>query len=116
MHADVTPHAAVQGAEIGANAFIDALDVSDWDLLEVGDDVAIGEGATVLAHSFKDGHLHFGQARDFGKILGAVNVVHVPKTERDTEGKWKRCPSFFLCNTVAHGIRVIPQLLCCQAS
>jgi len=46
------------GAEIGANAFIDTLDVSDWDLLELGDDVAVGEGATLVAHSFKDGHLH----------------------------------------------------------
>ena len=87
VRADITAHAAAQGAEIGANAFIDALDVSDWDLVEVGDDVAIGEGATVLAHSFKNGHLHFGQARKFGKILRAVNVVHVPNTGRDTEGK-----------------------------
>ena len=46
------------GAEIGANAFIDTLDVSDWDLLELGDDVAVGEGATLVAHSFKDGHMH----------------------------------------------------------
>lgn len=54
-----------QGAEIGANTFIDSLDVSDWDLLEIGDEAVIGEGATLMAHSFKDGCLHFDQVLVF---------------------------------------------------
>lgn len=51
----------VQGARIGKNAYLDSLDFSDFDLINIGDDVAINEGATLLGHYFKDGHLHFGE-------------------------------------------------------
>lgn len=51
----------LQGARIGKNAYLDSLDFSDFDLINIGDDVAINEGATLLGHYFKDGHLHFGE-------------------------------------------------------
>lgn len=54
---------ALQGARIGKNAYLDSLDFSDFDLINIGDDVAINEGATLLGHYFKDGHLHFGEVR-----------------------------------------------------
>ena len=53
----------MQGARIGKNAYLDSLDLSDFDLINIGDDVAINEGATLLGHYFKDGHLHFGEVK-----------------------------------------------------
>ena len=52
-----------QGARIGRNVYIDSVDMSDFDLVNIGDDVAINEGATLLGHYFKDGLLHFGEVR-----------------------------------------------------
>ena len=52
---------AVQGAHIGENVVIDTLDVTDFDLVSIGDNVAIGEGATVMGHYYKDGFLHFDE-------------------------------------------------------
>lgn len=40
---------------------IDTLDVTDFDLISIGDNVAIGEGATVMGHYYKDGFLHFDE-------------------------------------------------------
>ena len=53
----------MQGAHIGENVVIDTLDVTDFDMISIGDDVAIGEGATVMGHFFKDGFLHFNEVR-----------------------------------------------------
>jgi hypothetical protein len=52
-----------QGARIGRDAYIDSVDMSDFDLINIGDDVAINEGATLLGHYLKDGLLHFGEVR-----------------------------------------------------
>ncbi|KAK9916399.1 hypothetical protein WJX75_002178 [Coccomyxa subellipsoidea] len=49
------------GAHIGENVVIDTLDVTDFDLISIGDNVAIGEGATVMGHYYKDGSLHFDE-------------------------------------------------------
>ena len=49
----------MQGARIGEHTFIDSLDLMDLDLVEIEDDVVIGEGTTVLGHSFEGGRLHF---------------------------------------------------------
>ena len=49
----------MQGARIGEHTFIDSLDVMDLDLVEIEDEVVIGEGTTVLGHSFEGGKLHF---------------------------------------------------------
>lgn len=53
----------MQGAQIGANVVIDTLDVTDYDMISIGDDVAVNEGATVMGHYFKDGFLHFDEVR-----------------------------------------------------
>lgn len=45
--------------------YIDSVDLSDFDLINIGDDVAINEGATLLGHYFKDGLLHFGEVSPF---------------------------------------------------
>ncbi|EIE19938.1 hypothetical protein COCSUDRAFT_44339 [Coccomyxa subellipsoidea C-169] len=49
------------GAHIGENVVIDTLDVTDFDLISIGDNVAIGEGATVMGHYYKGGFLHFDE-------------------------------------------------------
>lgn len=51
----------VQGARIGEGSVIEALDVMDLDMLETGKNVTVGEGATIIAHTFKDGYLHFSE-------------------------------------------------------
>ena len=49
-----------QGARVGKNVFIDSLDVSDLDMVNIGDGAVINEGATITGHYFKDGLLQFG--------------------------------------------------------
>lgn len=52
----------MQGARIPDSAFVDSLDIIDADFLDVGEEVAIAEGATILPHIMKDGFLVFHQA------------------------------------------------------
>lgn len=47
------------GAEIGEGCFIDSTDMADFDLLNIGDGVAVGGGATLIGHTIKGGRLHF---------------------------------------------------------
>ena len=42
---------------------MDSLDVCDFDLITIGDSVAVNEGSTIMCHFFQDGALHFGEAR-----------------------------------------------------
>lgn len=42
-------------------AFIDTLDVMDFDCLVIGKNAVLGEGATVIAHTFKDGHITYSK-------------------------------------------------------
>jgi len=51
----------LQGAKVGEGAFIDTADFMDTDCLEIGKDAVVGEGATVIGHAFKDGHLVFSK-------------------------------------------------------
>ena len=53
----------MQGARVGENVVIDSLDVSDLDLVVIGDGAVINEGATITGHYFEDGLLHFGAVR-----------------------------------------------------
>lgn len=50
-----------QGAQIGENVVVDSLDVTDYDLISIGDNVAVGEGATIMGHFYKDGYLQFDE-------------------------------------------------------
>ena len=59
VHVQLT--SIVQGARIGEGSVIEALDVMDLDMLEIGKNVTLGEGATIIAHAFKDGYLHFSE-------------------------------------------------------
>ena len=35
----------------------------DYEFLEIGENVVVGEGTTVLAHTFKDGNIIFSKVR-----------------------------------------------------
>ena len=61
MRTDSTLLHETKGARIGRGCFIDSLDLSDCDLINIGNDCAINEGASLVGHYFKDGHLHFGE-------------------------------------------------------
>ena len=53
--------APLQGVRIGADVYLDTLDLCDWDLITIGSGVAVNEGASLIGHYFKDGQLHFGE-------------------------------------------------------
>ena len=65
----------MQGARIGKNAYLDSLDFSDFDLINIGDDVAVNEGATLIGHYFKDGLLHFGEVQLVTRFLGLYQIL-----------------------------------------
>jgi len=65
----------MQGARIGKNAYLDSLDFSDFDLINIGDDVAVNEGATLIGHYFKDGLLHFGEVQLVTRFLGLCQTL-----------------------------------------
>ncbi|CAK0786732.1 hypothetical protein CVIRNUC_009946 [Coccomyxa viridis] len=47
------------GARIGEGCHIDTLDVCDFELVTLGDNVVLNEGSSITGHYFQDGHLHF---------------------------------------------------------
>ncbi len=49
----------MQGARIGEGCYIDTLDVCDFELVTLGDNVVLNEGSSITGHYFQDGHLHF---------------------------------------------------------
>ena len=57
---DLVALPSAQGARVGKDVFIDSLDVSDLDMVNIGDGAVINEGATITGHYFKDGLLQFG--------------------------------------------------------
>lgn len=52
-----------QGAHIGEGCLIHTLDVTDFPLLHIGEGVAANDGATIMAHSIKQGYVHFSEAK-----------------------------------------------------
>ena len=50
---------ALQGARIGEGCHIDTLDVCDFELVTLGDNVVLNEGSSITGHYFQDGMLHF---------------------------------------------------------
>lgn len=52
---------AWQGARIGEGGYIDSLDVCDFELVTIGDNVVINEGATIMGHYFQNGQLNFSE-------------------------------------------------------
>jgi len=50
-----------QGTTIGSGAFIDSLDFMDLDLIDIGAEAVVGEGATLVAHTFTNGQLTFNK-------------------------------------------------------
>ena len=63
----------MQGANIGHSVHIDSLEIMDLDQIEIGDDVAIGEGCTIVAHRFENGLLKFEKVHP----LWAHRIINV---------------------------------------
>ena len=45
------------------STYVDTLDVLDLDFVESGENSVIGEGTTIVGHTFRDGKIVFSQAR-----------------------------------------------------
>ncbi len=59
----------LQGARIGKGGYIDSLDVCDFDLITIGDNVVVNEGSTIIGHFFRDGQLHFSEVCPCTRML-----------------------------------------------
>jgi hypothetical protein len=68
----------MQGARIGAGCYMDSLDVCDFDLITIGDNVAVNEGSTIMCHFFQDGALHFSEARAASRQLLLLLLLQTP--------------------------------------
>ena len=73
-----------QGARVGKNVFIDSLDVSDLDMVNIGDGAVINEGATITGHYFKDGLLQFGAVRTHIGFLVKIFFLLLFTAESDS--------------------------------
>jgi non-ribosomal peptide synthetase-like protein len=47
------------GAKIGKDVFINTCELTDWDLLTIGDHTMLGAGVVIQAHAAEAGKLHF---------------------------------------------------------
>ena len=65
----------VQGARVPTSALIETLDILDMDFLEIGAGAAVGEGATITAHTIRDGSLIFNQASTYTPICLLLTIV-----------------------------------------
>ena len=54
------------------SAFIDTLEVMDFDYITIGPDAVIGEGSIVTCHTFKDGFITFDKV-SLGDELSAAH-------------------------------------------
>lgn len=61
---------ALLGAKVGRRAMINTLDLSDWDLLQIGDDAILGAGSVVIAHVAEQGRLRLAPV-----VIGAGATV-----------------------------------------
>ena len=59
------------GARVGAGAVVDTVGISEADLVEIGEDALIGDGARLCAHRFVPGAIVFGRVQ-----VGAGAVVN----------------------------------------
>lgn len=64
-----------QGAQVDDSAFIDTVDIMDIDCLVIGKNAVVGEGATVMAHTFKDGAITFSKVRICFKVMSHIFVA-----------------------------------------
>ncbi len=51
------------GARIGRDVILNCTAISDWDLIEIGDDTMVGDDATILAHVGEKGRLRMSPVR-----------------------------------------------------
>ncbi len=64
----------MQGAHIGEGCHIDTLDVCDFELVTLGDNVVLNEGSSISGHYFQDGCLHLKEVRHLTNALWPVII------------------------------------------
>jgi serine acetyltransferase len=79
-----TAYLRLSGARVGRRAYINSLAVSDYNLLEIGDDVVIGEDAHVSGHTVERGIVKTGRVRlGRGVTIGLGTVIEIGVTIGD---------------------------------
>lgn len=64
------------GAQIGRRVFLDSTYLSEFDLVEVGDDAAVGAGTSLQTHLFEDRVMKMSTVRiGHGSTVGSRSVV-----------------------------------------
>jgi acetyltransferase-like isoleucine patch superfamily enzyme len=73
-----TMHLRLCGARMGRRVYINSLDVSDYNLLDFGDDVVIGGAAHVSGHTVEGGVVKTGTVKlGRGVTIGLASIVEI---------------------------------------
>ncbi len=73
-----TAYLRLSGARLGRRVYVNSLAVSDYNLLEFGDDVVIGADAHISGHTVEAGVVRTGRVRlGRGVIIGVGSVVDI---------------------------------------
>lgn len=75
-----TAHLRLSGARLGRRVYVNSLSVSDYDLIECGDDVVIGGGVHMSGHTVEAGVVKTARVRLGNNVtigLGSVIAIGV---------------------------------------
>jgi acetyltransferase-like isoleucine patch superfamily enzyme len=73
-----TAYLRLAGARLGRRVYVNSLAVTDYNLLECGDDVVIGDGAHVSGHTVEGGFVKTARLRiGSGVTIGLGSVVEI---------------------------------------
>jgi hypothetical protein len=79
-----TLHLRLAGARLGRRVYVNSLHLADYNLLEFGDDVVIGEGAHVAGHTVEGGVLKTAPVRlGRGVTIGVDSMIEIGITIGD---------------------------------
>ncbi|KAK9812147.1 hypothetical protein WJX73_000290 [Symbiochloris irregularis] len=68
------------GASLPPSVLVESLDLMDLHMLQCGEDVVLGEGSTIVGHTFKDGCIVFNHVKiERGAVVQPYSVV-TPET------------------------------------
>lgn len=73
-----TSHLRLSGARLGKRVYVNSLSVSDYNLIECGDDVVIGAGVHLSGHTVEAGVVKTGRVRLGNNVtIGLGSVIEV---------------------------------------
>jgi acetyltransferase-like isoleucine patch superfamily enzyme len=65
----------LSGARVGRRCYVNTLAISDYSLLEFGDDVLIGDGAHISGHTVERGCLRTGRVRIGSQVTVGIGAI-----------------------------------------